>query len=201
MPQRNDPFDWSGGHPALDFVNTLDDRPSAEPVERLVAYGDLIGFTELAGLIDRSTARRLRRLTGPGGARIVRRARRLREHLHGVLAAWRQQRTISPDALRGITLAIRQAHAARSLVGAEQAGGIVRYDWRSPRAADVPLQACALAIEDLLARTDPTRIRNCSASDCDVYFIDTSKGHRRVWCSMDNCGNRAKQRRWRSEAG
>ena len=37
----------------------------------------------------------------------------------------------------------------------------------------------------------------CGASDCEVYFIDTSKAHRRQWCSMQNCGNREKQRRWR----
>ena len=27
MSDRTDPFDWSGGHPALDLVNTLDERP------------------------------------------------------------------------------------------------------------------------------------------------------------------------------
>jgi len=26
-------------------------------------------------------------------------------------------------------------------------------------------------------------------------LVDTSKGHRRQWCSMKNCGNREKQRR------
>jgi predicted RNA-binding Zn ribbon-like protein len=45
---------------------------------------------------------------------------------------------------------------------------------------------------------DRGRIRKCGASDCGVYFLDTSKGHRRQWCTMDNCGYREKQRRWRS---
>ena len=28
MSGRANPFEWSGGHPALDLVNTLDERPS-----------------------------------------------------------------------------------------------------------------------------------------------------------------------------
>jgi predicted RNA-binding Zn ribbon-like protein len=200
MSKGNDPFDWSGNHPALDFVNTLDERPSTEPIERLETYGDLVRFTELAGLIDQSAGKRLRQLTGSRCARIAGRARALREQLHGILAAWRQQRPISEDALGGVTLTIRQAQAVRRLVIAEGARGILRYEWISPE-PDAPLHACALAIEDLLVRADPSRIRKCGASDCDVYFSDTSKGRRRRWCSMSNCGNREKQRRWRSEAG
>jgi predicted RNA-binding Zn ribbon-like protein len=77
--------------------------------------------------------------------------------------------------------------------------GLARYDWRFPRAPDLPLHACALAIEDLLTRADRSRIRKCRAPDCAVFFLDSSKARRRHWCSMKNCGNRAKQRRWRAE--
>ena len=31
----SDRFEWSGGHPALDLVNTLDERPSSAPIENL----------------------------------------------------------------------------------------------------------------------------------------------------------------------
>jgi predicted RNA-binding Zn ribbon-like protein len=63
---------------------------------------------------------------------------------------------------------------------------------------EIPLHACALAIENLLVDVDRRRLKKCAASDCDVYFVDLSKGHRRRWCNMNNCGNREKQRRWRS---
>ena len=33
MTATVNPFDWSGGHPALDFVNTLDERPFPTPIE------------------------------------------------------------------------------------------------------------------------------------------------------------------------
>src|SRR5262249_39089385 len=98
--------------------------------------------------------------------------------------------------LEAIGKAILSAHAARMMVPASV--GIAEYAWKAPTSTDVPLHACALAIEGLLLEADHRRIRKCGASDCDVYFIERSKGHRRQWCSMKNCGNREKQRRWRS---
>ena len=41
----------------------------------------------------------------------------------------------------------------------------------------------------------PDRIRTCEHDDCTLWFLDTSKGGRRRWCSMDQCGNRAKASR------
>ena len=85
--ERANPFEWSGGHPALDLVNTLDERPSPTPIENLATYQDLTRFAALAGLLDRRTAARLQRLDSRSGSPIAKRARKLREHLHDVLAA------------------------------------------------------------------------------------------------------------------
>jgi predicted RNA-binding Zn ribbon-like protein len=199
MAGRADPFDWSGGDPALDLVNTLDERPSGAPIENLAAYGDLVRFAELAGIIEPSVSKRLQSLKGPACSRIARRARELREHLHAILAAAHLGQTVPKTALDAIALEVRRAHAARALA-ATQTSGAARHCWLSPSSPQVHLHACALAIETLLVTADTSRIRKCGASDCDVYFIDTSKAHRRQWCSMQNCGNREKQRRWRSGA-
>jgi predicted RNA-binding Zn ribbon-like protein len=199
MKKDRNRFDWSGDHPALDFVNTLDERPLPEPIENLATYSDLVSFTEFAGLIAPGQAALLRKLTGPAPARAVRRARKLREELFEALTVLRGSRAIPPRALRAITAAIHRAHAARAL-SASQGERFAQYDWTSPQAADLPLHACALAIEDLLIAADRSRIRKCGAPDCDVYFIDKSKARRRHWCSMSNCGNREKQRRWRVRA-
>jgi predicted RNA-binding Zn ribbon-like protein len=199
MAGRANPFDWSGGDPALDFVNTLDERPSGAPVENLATYGDLVRFAELAGLIEASASNRLRLLEGPNCSRIARRARELREHLHAILAAAHSGKTVPKASLDAIGSEVRRAHAARVLVATATLNA-VRHSWIRPSSPEVPLHACALAIETLLVMADHTRIRKCGASDCEVYFIDTSKSHRRQWCSMQNCGNREKQRRWRSGA-
>jgi len=199
MSNRGDPFEWSGGHPALDLVNTLDERPFDAPIENLATYRDLVRFAELAGLMERSLARALLDRTDPACAGVGRRARKLREQLYNVLAAVRAAEPIPQMDLKAIGAAIRAAHAARILV-ATPSTTLAGHRWEPRSEVDAPLHACALAIERLLSETDRGRIRKCGAHDCEVYFIDTSKGRRRRWCSMRNCGNREKQRRWRSSA-
>jgi predicted RNA-binding Zn ribbon-like protein len=197
MMRRANPFDWSGGHPALDLVNTLDERPSDRPIENLATYNALVNFTELARLIAPAAAKRLRSLSGLACTLVVRRTRELREDLYAILAAIHHKRPVPQSRLDAIAVEVRRAHAARAFTSTG-ASGVITYGWRSPTSPEVPLHACALAIEALLVSADYSRIRKCGATDCDVYFIDTSKAHRRQWCSMKNCGNREKQRRWRS---
>ena len=199
MTRRTNPFDWSGGHPALDFVNTLDERPSDSPIEILGTYSAFVSFTELAGLIEPAAVKRLRSCNEGAGRRIVWRARELREHLYAVLAAIHDRRTLPQSPLDAIALKVRRAHVARAFTSPGDRGAIT-HCWASPTSPEVPLHACALAIEALLVSADQQRIRKCGAADCEVYFIDTSKAHRRQWCSMQNCGNREKQRRWREGA-
>lgn len=197
MTRRTNPFDWSGGHSALDLVNTLDERPSDAPIETLATYNELVSFTELAGLIEPPIAERLRSLRGPACTCVARRARELREHVYAILTALHAGRHLPPSALDEIALEVRRAHAARAFTSTATTSAI-KHCWASPASPEVPLHACALAVEALLVSADYNRIRKCGAIDCEVYFIDTSKAHRRQWCSMQNCGNREKQRRWRS---
>jgi predicted RNA-binding Zn ribbon-like protein len=194
----SNPFDWSGGHPALDFVNTLDERPLDRPVERLSSYGDLVRFVELAGLItDPAAVAALQELKGPACAHVTNRARVLREHAFSVLEAHHHHQPPLKVDLEAISAAVRRAHSARALAWSTSAN-MAGHRWSRAEAAATPLLACVLAIEDLLTRVDRKRVRRCGANDCAVYFLDTSKSQRRQWCSMKNCGNREKQRRWRS---
>jgi predicted RNA-binding Zn ribbon-like protein len=198
MTRMADPYDWSGGHPALDFANTLDERPLPSPIENLAGYKALVRFTELAELIEPAAARRLRSLNDAGCARVVRRARELREQLFTVLTAIHAGRPVPSAALDAIASEVRKAHVAQTFASTGVSGKVTRR-WAAPAAPEIPLHACALAVEDLLMSAAHARIRKCAAADCAVYFIDTSKAYRRQWCSMQNCGNREKQRRWRAE--
>lgn len=44
------------------------------------------------------------------------------------------------------------------------------------------------------------RIHACSAEDCSIIYLDTSRAGSRRWCSMQRCGNRAKVRKHRAKA-
>lgn len=193
---ETDPFEWSGGHPALDFVNTLDERSFESPIENLVMYRDLVRFAELANLVEPSIAARLRKFDSAECSRVAERARELREHLHDILAAVHSGKPARQSDLDALSAAIQTARAAQVLVNSPSPA-LAGRRWSPPLAPDIPLHACALAIERLLFDEDRRRIRKCGASDCDVYYVDRSKSQLRQWCSMKGCGNREKQRRWR----
>jgi predicted RNA-binding Zn ribbon-like protein len=199
MSDRADVFDWSGGHPALDLVNTLDERPFDQPIETLVTYRDLVMFVELAGLVEPSTAAGLARLGGRKCSDTLERIRQLREQLYDVLRAIHSRRPIPIRDLDAISDAIQFAHASRKLVAATSRS-LAGHSWSDMLAPEIPLHACAIAVEHLLIDVDRMKVRKCGASDCDVWFVDTSKSQHRQWCSMKGCGNREKQRRRRSPA-
>ncbi|MFP3385683.1 CGNR zinc finger domain-containing protein [Tritonibacter sp. SIMBA_163] len=41
-------------------------------------------------------------------------------------------------------------------------------------------------------------VRNCEGPSCTLYFLDISKNHKRRWCAMEVCGNRAKAAAYRN---
>ena len=62
--------------------------------------------------------------------------------------------------------------------------------WRSPEAL---LQPIAEAMGRFVCTEDFSNVKACEGSSCTLVFADHTRGHRRRWCSMALCGNRAKQ--------
>ena len=58
------------------------------------------------------------------------------------------------------------------------------------------LMSISLSAAELLTSTLSDRIRECADSECGWIFIDHSKNRSRRWCSMSDCGNLAKARRF-----
>ncbi|MBT8152338.1 CGNR zinc finger domain-containing protein [Epibacterium ulvae] len=59
------------------------------------------------------------------------------------------------------------------------------------------LPRIAATCAQLICEADLRFVKNCEAEDCSLYFLDVSKSHRRRWCSMEVCGNRAKAAAYR----
>ncbi len=50
----------------------------------------------------------------------------------------------------------------------------------------------AFELANMLASDQRTYLKRCLNPDCVLMFVDNSRSHKRRWCSMDTCGNRAK---------
>jgi hypothetical protein len=67
------------------------------------------------------------------------------------------------------------------------------YCWR-PSEADVRRVRGHWPSKGPSTLTGP-KVRKRGASDCDVLYLDHSKGQQRQWRSMNDCSNREKRRR------
>lgn len=188
-------FDLSGGHVCLDFVNTLDDRPSSEPKELLATYLDLARFAEDSEAITPDQADRLVErspLMPEVAQKALAAAIELREALNALFAAAMHKKPAPAKALiqlNGFVLG-----AAQHLQLVESKG---RFEWRFdnlPNDLYAPLWPIARAAGELLASDQLAYVRACASETCRWLFLDTSKNHRRRWCDMTQCGNRAKAR-------
>jgi predicted RNA-binding Zn ribbon-like protein len=62
--------------------------------------------------------------------------------------------------------------------------------WRSPESLLLPIGE---ALARVLAEEDLTGVKACEGRTCTLMFADRTRGRSRRWCSMEICGNRAKQ--------
>ncbi|MGW0734224.1 CGNR zinc finger domain-containing protein [Streptomyces sp. NPDC002851] len=71
-------------------------------------------------------------------------------------------------------------------------------------APDCAALLAAVARDAVELLTDPvarSRIRQCQGDNCPLLYLDTSRGHRRRWCSSEVCGNRERVARHRRRSG
>lgn len=64
-----------------------------------------------------------------------------------------------------------------------------RFDLSEPAKL---LQPIAESAADFLCYGNFELLKKCESSACVLYFYDTTKNHKRRWCSMNACGNKAK---------
>jgi len=58
-----------------------------------------------------------------------------------------------------------------------------------------------LAIERLQSQGAWPRLKACTDEGCQWAFYDATRNRSRTWCSMEECGNREKTRRYRERKG
>ena len=184
-----------GGHPALDFINTVHDWTVPEPHEYLSAFADAIHFGETAGLLTQADLLRLRGRT----PRIeLTRLKDLRALLRRIFQMRLSGETPSRTDLGKLSAGLAEAARATRLV-ATQSDRLpqvpLKREITAEKAGDALLRlriveaAVALLVSDAMQR-----VKSCPT--CAWFFIDASKNRSRRWCSMDTCGAVAKARRY-----
>jgi predicted RNA-binding Zn ribbon-like protein len=188
-------FDLSGGAVCLNFINTLDDRPT-EAKETLNSFSDLVRFCEQSGILDPAQVEHYlgRNSVAPEQARAgLERAIELREALFAIFTAVVNRSEVSADALQTLNELSQEAGKRSILVERNR-----RFAWAFADrfSCDAVLWPIAQSAVDLLVLDRLLFVRTCSSKTCEWFFFDTSKNHRRRWCNMKVCGNQAKVARF-----
>jgi predicted RNA-binding Zn ribbon-like protein len=196
MPSEAETHRLIAGTVCLDFANTVNGHLRENPHEYLKNYMDLVLWSRHAGILSAQEASILARAAARHPAQAARtyaRALKLRETIYRIFAAHAHGLKPPMDDLEALNAA-RSDALVRSRVAPMQRGYI--WEWTDKTALDRLLWPLALSAADLLVSGDFTRVRACAGDRCDWLFIDTSRNHLRRWCSMDECGNRAKGKRF-----
>jgi len=122
-------------------------------------------------------------------------ARRVRDAIMRMAQDAIHDRPLAPEDVAEVN----RAAAAPPLAPAIAPGGT--RAWALPADASQALSTVARDAVELFTGRFADRIRECSAHDCRLVFVDTSRPGRRRWCAMERCGNRSKVRALRTRRG
>jgi len=188
-------FEFSGGALCLDFANTVGDRSEGRN-EKLTGYPDLLRWAGQAGLIDQSAVQALERRAATRkdeARRAFHHAIELREVIYRTFAALAAGDRPDSGELSALNAALLEALPHLRL---EPADAGYAWTWSGTESSlDGPLWPVARSAADLLTSQETTLVRECGSETCTWLFVDRSRTHRRRWCDMKTCGNRAKARR------
>jgi predicted RNA-binding Zn ribbon-like protein len=184
-------FLWLGGHPAADLLNTRP-TPGGEAVELLGDGAALARWLPSAGLLEEATASGLRRRLGAHALDdAAAQARALREWARAWLARWRQApRADYQRELRQLNGYLERARWMREAQPGSD--GIRIVERCAVEDADAIVALLAAQVAALVSTEDPALLKRCAGTDCNLWFVDRTKAHRRLFCSAAACGNRAK---------
>lgn len=200
-----------GGRLCLDFVNTVGGRRRVTAGRRgdadtmviledkLNDYLDLLAWSRHTALLGESELRSLMRegRRRPDEARkVLDRAVVLREAIYRICKA-----TLGKQQPKAADLDVLNRELAEARSHEKLAATAKGFNWEwseGKNALGRMLWPVALSAAELMTLGDLSRLHECGGDDCRWLFEDTSRNRSRQWCNMQDCGNVAKVRRFRS---
>jgi predicted RNA-binding Zn ribbon-like protein len=188
-----------GGHPALDFVNTVDSRGERWGPDFLNTPSDLVAWARRVDLIDEDerTVLLSNAMKSPSKAqKELIHAKALREALHRIFLTESEESSVGEADLALLNDVVQRAQSQRKLFSV--AG---RIEWRHSPAEYLDATTNRIgwvAAELLTSKGERRPIRACQGPNCGWLFLDLSRNGHRRWCSDQTCGSHARVRKFRA---
>jgi len=200
---------YVGNNLSLDFVNSVSGRTGSNGGrtldykilgDKLENYSDLIDWAHKAGIINDTGAEKFQRLGRENqktSHKVYKKAVATREIIYRIFISL--LKGDEPDS-KDIAIFNRECAAAREHQKLRFDSGEFKWDLelQNEDPAGIIWQI-ALSASELLTSGNLYRVKECCGKDCGWLFLDTSKNGSRQWCSMQDCGNLAKVRKFREK--
>ena len=181
----------------LGFTNTLKWHASEHPEETLHSYADLVTWAQGVELVSGHRARKLLRDAADRpdeASQVLKRAIALRQTIYCIFVALIHGKSPAETDLAELNNTLTKMTSGARIV--KTAKGFA-WDWDVDEdTLDSLIWPIALSAAELLISEERERVGQCADDrGCGWLFLDTSKNRSRRWCDINDCGNRAKQRR------
>lgn len=186
MSYRESTRRFIGGRLGLDFVNMIPPRDE-------LSWNQLIWFLESARIVTPERGGELLTLnrSDPQAAEsLLRKTQRLATTLRLAFDAVLHKQKVLREWIDPINEILRITEGHDELVATGNHWEIQFVATES--GLEWLLAAVARSAAEIIAEGPRARLRLCANPRCGLFFYDTSRTHRRRWCSMTLCGNRHK---------
>lgn len=180
----------------LNFTNTASWHNREQPIEQLVNYETLVYWSRQMEIITATQEKHLleqAEISPIEAEKTLAHAIELREAMFRLFKAIATNQQVKPSDLAVLNNYVNQAYSLVEIVPKDS--GYAFTFQKGQQKMDCMLWPIVQSAVDLLLSEDLSRVKLCEGEPCGVLFCDVSRNKSRRWCSMEDCGNRAKAQR------
>jgi predicted RNA-binding Zn ribbon-like protein len=193
------PYMMVGERLCMDFINTVSWRESADKRrDWFTSYVKLVDWSIHAEVLTASQAQNLLIEAGENPSQAeetLKQAVELREVMYRIFKSISKKTSPNEQDLAHFNKSV--SHFYRSLQVIQDEDQFTLKFKQTEKTLDTMLPPILQSAVDLLvSKSELERVKQCEGDPCGWLFFDTSRNRSRRWCSMADCGNRAKVRRY-----
>jgi predicted RNA-binding Zn ribbon-like protein len=186
-----------GGALALEFSNTVSWRGTEREHDWLDRFSNYLLWGRYTGIlndVDFASLERRSEARPAEAESALQSAGELRESIYRLFSSSQAGHGLQPGDLRGLNVYLGEAlHHLELGVTVSS----VHWRWNDMHSnLRSVLWPVAWSAAELLQSSDLSLVRACES--CGWLFLDRTRNHSRRWCTMEDCGNREKVRRYRT---
>jgi predicted RNA-binding Zn ribbon-like protein len=198
MSEMN-PYMMVGERLCMDFINTVSWRESTENRrDWFTSYAKLVDWCIHAEVLNGQQAKALllEAEEKPCEAgEVLKQAIEMREVMYRIFKSISKETSPHPSDLERFNESVSYFYQTLQVIF-EKDHYTLKFKHTEKNLDTMLPSILQSAVDLLVSKNELERVKQCEGDSCGWLFFDTSRNRSRRWCSMADCGNRAKARRF-----